>query len=326
MKKNIYSEYIAGLVKLVENGRPDPLKEVIYARLTGEKGAVHGLVSPPLSRDEADENALFYAVYDKFVADRDERASMEMRRVVIELLMEAFSIRGNLQVIDALGQMAGYFQVKENIKLADQFRCQLWGFMDTKLGKPTQRHSISDMMQLEYEEMQYAWRALDLWLTVTPTFPEDRDAQYYESIVGLFDQGLEHFYKSELHFHLLMLIFRCLVKIKPYYAAKCCFIKMCRLVENLDNDDATGLYRHGWLGFCRELGVLFKYDASPGKQWWEDFKKGILANDDDLQNEKEKSVTVRSLHGIGMMPDEWKKSDMKDRIINFPVSQRAMNQ
>ena len=61
---SIYSEYIDGLMKLIETGRPDPLKEVIYARLKGIRKPVYGLISPPLGRDEPDENAVFYYLYE----------------------------------------------------------------------------------------------------------------------------------------------------------------------------------------------------------------------------------------------------------------------
>lgn len=295
---SIYTEYIDGLVKLIENGRPDPLKEVIFARLKGEQRPVQGLVSPPLSRDEADENGVFYFVYEKFAAQNNEPALMEMRRVVLELLMEAFTAKQNLLIIDALGQMAGFFQVKEYPQLAEQFRQQLWGFMCTKLGKPPGYKPLTQMMLLPRDEMEYAWRALDLWLTVTPPLPADREAHYYKYIIKLFENGLQGFSVSELHFHLLLLVFRALLKIKPYYAGKCGFLEMARLVEKLDREYSADIYLLGWMGFCKEFGVLFKYDDTPGKKWGDEFKKGLLDIDENLESESIFWKSLQKMDGL----------------------------
>lgn len=279
---NTYSKYVDGLVKLIEEGKSGPLKEVIYARLKGETKPVHGLVSPRLSRDEADENAVFYFIYEKLEAGKNEPALMVLRRAVLELLMDAFARRDDLIFIDALGQMAGVFQVKEFPGLAEQLRQQLWGFMDTRLGKPPSDKPFTQMMQLERSAMEYAWRALDLWLTVTPPMPQDREAYYYEKIKKLYEEALDDFTPSELRFHLLVLIFRALIKIKPFYAGNCGFVKICQVVAELEKDDPSNKYRPAWSGLCNELGMIFKYDETKGKEWREEFKKGILAIDEKI--------------------------------------------
>lgn len=302
---SIYSKYIDGLVNLIEKGRPDPLKDVICARLKGESRAVHDLVSPPLSQDEPDENAVFYYIYNKFESEKNERALLEMRRVVIELLMDSFAKREELFIIDALGQMAGVFQVKEFSQLAEQLRQQLWGYMCTRLGSPPEYKPLTRMMQLGRQDMEYAWRALDLWLVVTRPLPKDRDAHYYKYIRELFEKGLDSFFPSELRFHLLMLIFRALMKINPYCAAKTGFLKMCGKVDELDLIKPTNIYRHGWLGFCREIGAIFKYDEPTGKEWKKEFKTGLLEIEENIN---EKSLYWDSLKRMDGLDEEIKKA------------------
>jgi hypothetical protein len=283
---SIYSEYIDGLMKLIETGRPDPLKEVIYARLKGIRKPVYGLISPPLGRDEPDENAVFYYLYEKLEAEKNEGALMELRRVVVELLMDALFKKEELFIIDALGQMAGVFQVKEFTTLAKQLRTQLWGIMCSKLGNPPDYTPLPLIMQLGNEEIEYAWRVLDLWLTVTPPMPKDRDAYYYDYIIELFENTMKNFIHSdELRFHLLILVFRALIVTKPYYAGRCGFFKMCQKILELDRKAPSNIHIHGWLGFCWELGVLFKYQQGIGKEWRKEFKEGILAIDDKVDNE-----------------------------------------
>jgi hypothetical protein len=308
---SMYSQYVDGLVKLIEEGRPGPLKEVIYARLRGDRQPVYGLVSPPLSRDEPDENAVFYFVYEKLTARKNEKALTLLRRLVMEMLMEAFANREDLLIIDALGQMAGFFQVKEYGDLAEQLRQQLWGFMSTGLQRP-----LLQMMQLQEEELAYARRALDLWLTVTPPLPGDRQAHYYQLIIELFEQGFDDFgtRASESHFHLLLLMFRAVVKTNPYNAACSGFLKMCARIEVLDRQHPGNVYCHGWLAFCRELGVLFKYDETSDRQWRSEFKKGILKIDEDLLRMPDRSLFWKSLGLMDGLDREIKEALRKQRL------------
>ncbi len=322
-----YSEYVNGLVKLIESGRPVPLKEVIYARLKGEKKPVHGLVSPSLGRDEPDENAVFYFLYEKFESAKNGEASMLMRRVVLELLMDAFTGREKLLIIDALGQMAGYFQVKEYTALAGQLWQQLWGFMYTKLGSPPAYVPMTRMMQLGREEMEYAWRALDLWLTVTPPLPADRDAHYYKLIKTLYENALQSLLPTELHFHLFLLIFRTLIKIKPHYTGRKAFLDVCKKVEELDSDGPSNIYRHGWLGFCRELGVLFKYDRDVGAKWKDEFKTGILAIDEYIDRNPLFWDSLKRMDGLDIEIRKNFKTQPDLSIINqWPESFKEVRQ
>lgn len=223
---------------------------------------------------------------------------MAMRRTIIELLMDAFAKREEIFIIDALGQMAGVFQVKEFTNLAEQLRQQLWGYLNTRLGRPPRYKPLPDMMQLDEESMEYAWRAFDLWLLVTPAMPADSDAQYYDEIKKLFENGMTDFFPTEIHFHLLILVFRALIKTNPYYAAKSGFARMCNLVENIAETRPADIYRRGWLGFCREMGVLFKYDKINGKKWREEFKKGLIEIREDIENNELYLIHLHLMDGL----------------------------
>lgn len=283
---DVYTQYANGLMKLIRDERPEPIKQVIHARLTGIKDPVHNLVSSPLSKDEADENAVFYYINSVLEKESNEAALMSLRRSVIELLMEALSRKESLFYIDALGQLAGTFRVKEHPSLAELFRQQLWGYMNSRLGKPPRYKQFIEMMQLEKEDMEYACRALDLWLVVTPPLPQDKDAAYYGNIFKLFEESVEHFSPSELHFYLITLVFRAAIKVNPYYTGRCLFLPMCKLVEKYEKMDPSNSYRSGWFGLCNELGLLFDYDESIGREWKDQFIKGLREIDERLDREK----------------------------------------
>lgn len=287
----MYNTYVEKFLKLISVGKTDLVKDVIYARLNGEKQPVHNLVSPPLSREEVDENALFYYIYEKLERDKKDTELKTLRRAVLELLMDAFYKKESLLIIDALGQMAGFFQVSQFPSLSEQLRLQLWGYMNTRLGKAPGYKPFVDMMKLETDDMEYACRALDLWLTLTPPLPPDQDAHYYKTIIELFENSMESDLQSQLQFYLLILIFRAAIKVKPYDTGRNLFYRMCKRLETQEIPGASNFIRNGWYGFCNEMGLSFEYNESVGQEWKEKFIKGIhekiktmVQNPRDLNN------------------------------------------
>jgi len=323
-----YSTYVDGVLKLIGEGRPDPLKDVIYARLKGETHPVHNLVSPSLSRDEGDENAVFYFIYNKLEVEKKETELMLLRRSIIELLTEEFHKKESLPMIDALGQMAGVFQVKKFTKLAEQLKLQLWGYMETRLGNPLGSTPFIDMMHLGKDEMEYACRALDLWLTVTPPLPPDGDAPYYDKIIDLFLKAINEFtYSNLLRFYLLTLLFRAAIKVRPYETGMSLFYKMCELVEKFGKKDSTHSYLNGWFGFCNEIGILFDYSQEEGKKWKELFVKGIHERDENLEYGEFFWKSLDKMNGLGRKIKSDSRKPQNDNIIytDFKQQKRVVN-
>jgi len=262
-----YSDYVNGLLDLIKEGRPDPLKHAIYARLINDRKQAGGLISPSLSNGEDDENAVLYRVYQIVAKDAGQKKGAEdLRRVVVELLMDALSRQEkDIALIDALGRLAGFFEVRKSPKLAEQFRQQLFGHMESKLEKP-----FYEMMQLEGEHLDCARRVLGLWLAVTPSMPQGWKTHHTDAVIRLFENGINNFQGGVDHFYLLLLMFRAIMKINPQYAGKSGFLKMCDTIKKRESH--SHIYNRAWLGLCRRYGILFAKYAN----WRMEFKKGII--------------------------------------------------
>ncbi|MCP4696942.1 MAG: hypothetical protein GY862_08850 [Gammaproteobacteria bacterium] len=339
-----HEEYINGLLKLIKNEHPDPLKEAIKARLRGKFGeivkvrlrhdseeTVLNLESPPLSRDEPDGNAILYLIYQSLAEENDGNALMHLRRVIAELLMETLSSKKDeeLSFIDALGCLTGFCQVRESEGLARQLRQQLWGYMSSELDKP-----LHEMMLLDWRGLEYARRALDLWLAVTPPMREYwgiKRNHHARNVQRLFDEGIKLFTPDgEQRFSLLLLMFRALIEVNPERAGSTGFPQMCKLVKEL----ALEAYARRWLGLCREYGILFKYDPD----WRAEFEKGLkniedrrfpgeangvfrkplqrIGLDQEIQKARqrmENPVTEKYLLSEGWLPLESSKTESSDR-------------
>lgn len=231
-------------------------------------------------------------------------------------------------MIDALGQMAGVFQVKKFTKLAEQLKLQLWGYMETRLGNPLGSTPFIDMMHLGKDEMEYACRALDLWLTVTPPLPPDGDAPYYDKIIDLFLKAINEFtYSNLLRFYLLTLLFRAAIKVRPYETGMSLFYKMCELVEKFGKKDSTHSYLNGWFGFCNEIGILFDYSQEEGKKWKELFVKGIHERDENLEYGEFFWKSLDKMNGLGRKIKSDSRKPQNDNIIytDFKQQKRVVN-
>lgn len=265
---SIYLEYIDGFVRLAEAARTDSVKDLIRARLTGRRDAVHGLVSPPLEKNEPDETAIFELIYRRLLEPPGSEPVKYLRQAASELMMEALSKQADLSVLDALGGLIADFEVRESETLADNLRNQLWGYLECRMPKP-----LIDIMNLEGEALARAARALDLWLALTPPQPKWLQDHHRKKLEDLFrqalDQLLERGQVGELQFYMLTLFFRALIKTSPTYAAKTALPDMARLLARAHK--YAPAYRHIWYGLCWEYGVLLGSD--PG--WRRRFETGI---------------------------------------------------
>jgi hypothetical protein len=255
-----HDDYLQGLLALARQGRPDPLRDVIKARLEGRAEPVHGLTSPPLSREEPDANLLLYHAFQSLAAQEDEAAREHLRRVVGEMAVQALTNAWAPGLADALGRLAGFLRVRDCPDLARALRLQLWGLLDARLDAPMER-----LMTLEGAAQDRARRTLDLWLALTPAHPPDWTEHQRSKVRALFDQGYDVWRvgsdgkgrtAGEARFHLLVLMYRAIMKVDPGYAGCTALEHMVRPVEELNVLGQA--YRRLWLGLCWEYRALFR--------------------------------------------------------------------
>lgn len=271
-----YEEYITGLKNLVNQGNPNQIRDVFYARLKGIKEPVHALISPPLYKNEPHETALLYDLYKQFKLEKNEKAIYECRRVIIDMIVHAFNIREEVHILTALSQLAGLFQVKYAEHLADELADRLWGFMYNKLGQPPGSKKITEMMLLNEHDIQYAWRALDLWVMLIPPFPQNSKAQCFKDIKELFDTSLKKFLPTMSRFQLLFISFLGVLKIDPLKAGKEGFLPVCNQIMKHEYFPDQEILRAAWLNLCWNIGAQFEFDETIGQLWKETFSSGLI--------------------------------------------------
>lgn len=210
-------EYLAALARVARDGRPDPLGRLLDARLGGSSEPVEGIVSPPLGRDEHDAAQLLVHLYRRL--EGEEAARAYLRDAVAGLLSAAlFASPPDLERIDALGRLTGYFQVAASPLLATRLHWELWGLLESGLERP-----LEQLMRLDGGALQKASRVLDLWLAVTPPLAPTLTERQRDEVTRLFHAGLEQIREGTLgepRFRLLLLMFRALLKAVPREAGR----------------------------------------------------------------------------------------------------------
>ncbi|MBF0495397.1 MAG: hypothetical protein HQK58_02295 [Deltaproteobacteria bacterium] len=279
-----HTSYVEGLLKLVRAGRPDPVKKIIKARLKGEQEDHFGLISPPLEREEYDESAVLFYIYNtlKSESEEDKGARDYLRQAVVELVTDALDDRDDLFYIDSLCRLVGYFQVRQNERLTYQLRCKMWGYLCAGLDRP-----LEEMMQLDDATLEYALIGLDLWGVAIYPQRESLDSQSHKiqdhhirEVISLFEKCAEYYTVHYLdaqraddpRFHLMTLLFRTVLKLDPKYAGRNAFHKMCQLAwdsHQLTEDDET--YLPAWTDLCSEYGMVFEQKP----MWRESFIEGL---------------------------------------------------
>jgi len=295
--------YMEKLTELIRQSPPAPLEDVLRARLIGDRSPMHGIISPPLTRDEPDANLLLYYIYNSL---KDEPTSREyLRRAVANLTVAALADPNpDLDYIEALGGLVGYTRVRDSESLAESLRFQFLGLLAFR--SPVQ---LEHIMDLHGEEFVWVGHLLDLFLAVTPPLWEGIDQEKRARFIATFHQSRSSLDQNPDpdRFHLFLLLFRAVLKLAPESAGADAFPEMCRFLVSVSERSDGPLpirIRRAWLGMCWELGILLGNGKHP--EWRERFLRG-LRGDLSLQGEpvhpRFQEIFRRSLDKLGFRQD-----------------------
>lgn len=303
MSHTLHHDYVDAFVRLIGEGRPDRVRDVLLARIDGATGVTHHLVSPPLGRDEHDRVLILYVVYNELKKRRDEDGIRYFRQVLVEQLAAALvAAEPPKERIAALGRLIGYCRVADTPELAEQLRLVLWGVITTKLPKP-----FTEITKFEPEARWRALKAFDLWLAATPANlnPSDPLRGLLEPQVSLIRQTFEAVLKSfedgradpELLGRALLLLYRGVMKVVPKEAGKAYFWQMCDVFpEDGKDDDPRVDLRNAWYSLCYEYGKVFAVQID----WRAAFIDGVQDwIDDDGRHHAAPAVAKASLKYMG---------------------------
>nr|VFJ71266.1 MAG: hypothetical protein BECKFW1821C_GA0114237_102627 [Candidatus Kentron sp. FW] len=329
---NTQLSYVEKLADLIRKSPPSPLEEVLRARLTGDHSQVHGITSPPPTRDEPNANLLVYYVYNLL---KNEQTSREhLRRSIANLTVAALAEPNpDLDYIQALGGLVGYTQVRES-SLAESLRFQFLGFL--AFGLPVQMEHI---MELHGVELARASHILDIFLAITPPLWEGMDQEKRQRFIATFRQarrGLGKDLDSD-RFHLFLLLFRAILKLAPESAGTEAFPEMCRVVESVKGSPTRKMsirIRRAWLGTCREFGILL--NNGKHTKWRERFLGGLLAGRRSIGGDSHRpafrEIFHRSLEKIKFDRDEIllpidppTKTDLISQTVETPYEHLSPN-
>lgn len=269
-------EFLEAVTRLAREGRPEPLKQLIAARVRGEREVelvvgeeVLRVCSPPLERDEPGRNAVLYTAFSMLRRDADPQGLECLRRAAMELFVAALQTGEDIAVVRDVARLVGHFRLVDSEELRPQLLNLLSGYLDggLSLARP-----FEEVLHLDGEALERAIVAFDVWLATLPILapaqshlPERLQAVLREGCAGRLGTGK----RFERQMSLLFLVFRALIKLEPALAASEWMLRMCQLVELYSQLEPKLVYR--WLSLCQHQGVVF--DAYP--EWRSEFVAGL---------------------------------------------------
>lgn len=272
--------YIEDLLALIQKGRPDPLRDVLTARLSGDTKEHHELTSPTLGRDEPDHAALLFIVCDRLKANPDSAALTYFRRVLFDLIETEFNHdTPDGERVTTLAHLAAYCRLVDDPELAPRLQRSLWGLLSGYLGsRLPELPSTHDAGTLRRAEL-----VLDLWLTVTPPnlgterklsgHLVDDLAAALDSLLIKLETGAPTAWEN---LRLVQLLFRAVMKTNPRRAGHEFFWRLCAVTyaPKPAYAGAAKKLRGAWMGLCWEYGEVFHANTD-GKDWGRLFFMGL---------------------------------------------------
>lgn len=272
------TEYLEQLRRLVDDGRSVPLRDVLRARLSGDREPCHGLASPPLGRDEMGEAAILLVLIDDLKAAPDGLSYL--RHELYELLEQeirapAFDPASRERAA-GLARLLAYAKIADDAVLSERLRDSMWGLLNGRLEKP-----MEDLPGMSETARLRATAALDVWLAATPYHHSDRPPGFneindrithvFETLLQAFTQNVSGVWKTAEQ---LRLLYRCVVKFAPEKSGEVYFWRMCALTTPNGGEEAKeALPTHvgKWNALCWEYGKIFKSNAD----WGDCFFRGL---------------------------------------------------
>jgi hypothetical protein len=269
---DIQKAYLEGLLSLIKDGRPDPLREVLVARLDRDGAAHHGLASPPLGWDEPDETAVLLVVYDSLARSGDSAGQAYLRRILFDLIEVEFNKpTPEGERILKLGHLLAYCRVADDRELALRLQRSLWGLLTGYLEMP-----LSEAYGMCAESRKKSSLAFDVWLCVTQpnispqhAMPPHLVATITEALSKLLECFKKHDVTAWDDIEHLLLLYRGVMKADPTTAGNKFFWEMCQIPSQSKTfADKAQLLRDGWLALCWEYGRVFKVRTDWGRLFY----------------------------------------------------------
>jgi hypothetical protein len=278
------TEYLEQLRRLVDDGRSAPLRDVLRARLSGDRTPRHGLASPPLGRDEMGEAAILLVLIDDLKAAPDGLSYL--RHELYELLEQevrapAFDAAGRERA-SGLARLLAYAKIADDAVLSERLRDSMWGLLNGRLEKP-----MEELPEISESARLRATAALDIWLAATPYhhshrpagFKEvnDRIAHVFETLLQAFNQNTGKVWKTAEQ---LRLLYRCVVKFDPKKSGEVYFWRMCALTAPSNSEtvqEYLSAHIGKWNALCWEYGKIFKSNTDWGHCFYDGLRKAAAS-------------------------------------------------
>gem|GEM_PF-5098878 len=273
-----FDTYVEGFLGLVRQGRPEPVRDLLVARLECRREPLHGLCSPPLTLHEPDQLPLLFHIYRRLEKEAPEPALAYFRRVLMELYCDTLHRSGPVGArLGELARLVAYCHVADTPSLARQLLCILWGYLTTRLPLP-----LEDLLELPPADRERARAALDLWVaTARPNFggvdPESGMTPPHVTAIKLTMKRVLETLPNSLYtwppdaLDLLFLLYRAVVKATPEEAGKYYFGELCRLAGMPHALCQDPLLPARWQGLCWRSGRILETNAD----WKNLFLKGL---------------------------------------------------
>ena len=260
LPKSEYSLYLEELTELAQQQVEDKLKTKIQKRIYEKEG-------PLLLRDEYDETDALFLVYAERRKEKDETSMRHLRKVAVELFMEAMSeTKPDLTIINQLGHLAALYEFREDKPLTQHLSNEMLGFLSGRLRLPLEEIANLDGMQLAL-----AVNALDMWITTNSFSTEPRWPEHtLKRIEDLFLHTIETVgslmnpVKEKLR--LFLIVFRVVILLQPRWTGQEGLLKIIGEVNTLNT--RSPIIKRRWFRLCREYAARFRQNPDWAETFW----------------------------------------------------------
>lgn len=306
-QKSNYSFYLDELTELAKQEVEDRLKTKLRARIYEKDG-------PSLLRDEYDETDVLFLVYAERRKAGDERSMRHLRKVAVELFMEAMNeTHPDLTVINHLGHLVALYEFRKDKPLADHLSNELFGFLSSRLPLP-----LEEIADLDGRQLALAVNALDMWIATNsfsdkPHLPEHT----LERIKNLFLQTVETVGSSvnlkEEKLRLLRITFQAIILLQPRWTGREGLLKMTDAIYKLSRD--LKMAKRRWFGLCHEYAALFRQIP----EWQTTFWNGVY----EL---KQSGQLTRIGDLLPLLEDSLERLGFEEKIKSLNIENTSLEQ
>ena len=258
--KSAYSLYLEELTELAKQQVEDKLKTKIQKRIYEKEG-------PLLLRDEYDETDVLFLVYAERRKAKDETSMRHLRKVAVELFMEAMSeTTPDLTIINQLGHLAALYEFREDKPLTQHLSNEMLGFLSGRLRLP-----LEEIANLADVELALAVNALDMWITTNsfstePRWPEHTLKRIEELFLHTIETVGSLMNPVEEKLRLFLIVFRVVILLQPRWTGQVGLLKIIDEVNTLNT--RSPIITRRWFRLCREYAARFRQNPEWAETFW----------------------------------------------------------